>query len=154
MATPFPFTAGAVLTAAQMNSIGESVSFTPSITNLTIGNGTRTGTYVLVNKVVYFQVNITFGSTTTITGLADLTLPIAATGRVQFDTLNATVAFLDNSVPTLYAGMNTLISSTSVRLFAILTNGVNATQQDISATVPFTWAVNDKISVAGNYQVA
>jgi len=29
MANPFPFTAGQVLTAAQMNGIGETTSFTP-----------------------------------------------------------------------------------------------------------------------------
>jgi hypothetical protein len=153
MATPFPFTAGNVLTAAQMNSIGESVSFTPTLSNLTIGNGTRTGTYVLINKTVYFQVKVTFGSTTTLTGNCDLTLPLAPTGVSTFDAINATCNFVKNSPTAIYLGFTIIVGAT-IRLLCIQTNGALAVQADIGATVPFTWGANDVISVAGNYQIA
>jgi len=153
MATPFPFVSGQILTAAQMNSIGESVAFTPSISNLTIGNGTRTGTYVLINKTVYFQANVTFGTTTTLVGNADITLPVAPTGRTLFDTINISCNFIKASPTAIYLGYGLVVGST-VRLVATLTNGTYAVQADLSATAPFTWGNNDMITVAGNYQIA
>ena len=153
MATPFPFSSGNVLTAAQMNSIGESVSFTPSFSNLTIGNGTRSGTYVLINKTVYFQAKVTFGSTTLLTGNCDLTLPLAPTGVSTFDAINATCNFVKNSPTAIYLGYTIIVGST-IRLLATLTNSTYAVQSDIGAAVPFVWGTNDVISVAGNYQIA
>lgn len=153
MATPFPFVSTTVLNAAQLNSIGESVSFTPSFSNLTIGNGTRTGTYVLVNKTVYFQAKITFGSTTTLAGNCDLTLPLTPTGVSTFDAINATCNFVKNS-PTIICLGYTIIVGSTIRLLATVTSGQYAVQSDIGASVPFTWGTNDVISVAGNYQIA
>ena len=56
MANPFDFTAGAVLTAAQLNQIGDFESFTPSWTNLTVGDATQQAKFAQVNEIVYFQV--------------------------------------------------------------------------------------------------
>ena len=54
MANPFPFTAGQVLTAAQMNGIGEAtIAYTPTISNGTLGNGTMSAYYSRVNKLVF-----------------------------------------------------------------------------------------------------
>ena len=138
---------------AGITAVGGSTSFTPSITNLTIGNGTRTGTYVQVGKIVYFQMNVTFGSTTTLTGNADLTLPVAPTGRTTFDTIAATCNFVDVSPTGIYLGYPIIVGST-IRLLATLTNSTYAVQSDIGAAVPFTWTTGDFISVSGIYQVA
>ena len=45
MANPFDFSAGAVLTAAQLNQIGDYESWTPTLTNITLGNGTVNAHY-------------------------------------------------------------------------------------------------------------
>ena len=138
---------------AGIAAVGVSTSFTPSITNLTIGNGTRSGTYVQVNKTVYFQTKVTFGSTTTLTGNADLTLPVAPVGVSTFDAINVTCNFVKNSPTAIYLGYAIIVGST-IRVLATLTNSTYAVQSDIGATVPFTWGTGDVISIAGNYQVA
>ena len=154
MATPFPFTTGQVLTAAQMNSMNEAVSFTPTISSLTIGNGTRTGTYFIQNKVLYFEVTITFGSTTTIGATPDLTLPFAVVGYTQFNTILNTTLFFDHSATNFFFGNLVLISSTSIRLVNQTASGTYVNISDLSATSPFTWATNDRIVVRGQYQIA
>lgn len=154
MATPFPFVAGQVLTAAQMNSMNEAVSFTPSITSLSIGNGTRTGTYFLQNKVLYFEVTITFGSTTTLGANPDLTLPFAVNGFIQFNPILNTTLFFDSSPTGFYIGTVVVITSTTVRFISQTAGGTYVQIQDLSATLPFTWATNDRIILRGQYQIA
>jgi len=154
MATPFPFVSGQVLTAAQMNSMNEAVSFTPSISSLTIGNGTRTGTYFIQNKVLYFEVTVTFGSTTTIGANPDLTLPFAVVGFTQFNPILNTTCFFDNSATAFVFANLILISSTTIRLVSQTASGTYVAIQDVGATFPFTWATNDRIIVRGQYQVA
>ena len=147
-------TAWLYLATPQTLEIGASNSFTPSITNLTIGNGTRTGTYVQINKTVYFQAKITFGSTTTLTANADLTLPIAATGVTTFDKINVSGNFINNSPTEIIDVNHIMIGTTAIRLLAIVTSGTYALSADTSATVPFTWTTSDVITISGNYQVA
>ena len=56
MANPFDFSAGAVLTAAQLNQIADFETFTPSWTNITVGNATNSGVYAQVNELGFWQV--------------------------------------------------------------------------------------------------
>lgn len=147
-------TAWLYLSTPQTLEIGASVSFTPAFSSITIGNGTRTGTYVQVNKTVYFQAKVTFGSTTTLAGNTDFTLPIAATGVTTFDIINLTGIFLDSSATGIYVVNHIMIGTTAVRLLTTLTNATYATGTDTAAAVPFTWATGDVISISGNYQVA
>ena len=154
MATPFPFTTGQVLTAAQMNSMNEAVSFTPTISSLTIGNGTRTGTYFIQNKVLYFEVTITFGSTTTIGVTPDLTLPFAVVGFTQFNSILNTTEFFDSSATSFVFGNLLLIASTTIRLVVQTASGSYVGITDVGALTPWSWATGDRIIVRGQYQIA
>jgi hypothetical protein len=85
MATPFPFSAGAVLTAAQMNSIGETaINYTPVVTATTgaITTYTAFGGYQIVNKLmrVWFNINITNNGTGG--GAIRMTLPFSCQVRI------------------------------------------------------------------------
>jgi len=54
-------------------------AYTPVWTNLTVGNATNTGRYVQIGKVVIYQGQITWGSTTTATGSnTTVSLPVTA----------------------------------------------------------------------------
>jgi hypothetical protein len=156
MANPFPFVAGDVLTAAALNGIGESATFTPSITNFTLGNGTSVGKFVRVNKLVYFRVAISFGSTTSIAaGNKDLTLPIAAVNAASLDGLNILVHYYDLNLSVAVFNQPAIcIGSTLVRLGANNVAGTYDSFVDLSATVPFTWATGDVLNIAGTYEVA
>jgi len=85
MASPFPFTSGQVLTAAQLNGIGETTTYTPTIA-VTGGSGytftLNQGYYAQVNDlyVLWFDFSVTAGS-----GGAEftVTLPTSQTTQVS-----------------------------------------------------------------------
>ncbi len=153
MATPFPFTAGAVLTAAQLNAIGEWIDYTPTWTNVTVGNATQDFRYLQVNKGIFVIGVFTVGSTTTFGGggsPANFTLPLTANtplGRV------GNAIFLDSGTET-YNGVVNLLSTTTAqpRSYAVL--GSLIKDNSIINTVPFTWTTNDAIYVDFYYEAA
>ena len=78
MANPFPFSAGDVLTAANLNAIGESTSWTPTYSGTTGGTPTVTtnrARYFEINGVAFAFLNIYMSSVGSATGTLQLTLP-------------------------------------------------------------------------------
>jgi hypothetical protein len=80
MATPFPFVDGEVLTAAQLNSIGEAwTSYTPTVTQgVGVTATVVTARYTEVNKVVFVQVFLTFTSSGTASNQIIISAPVTS----------------------------------------------------------------------------
>ena len=160
MANPFPFSVGAVLTAAQLNSIGEAfTSFTPSwtatTTNPVLGNGTLTGEYTQVNKLVYARYALIPGSTTTFgTGDYRFTFPVAAKVINNFGTILSSGLFFDSNVSQMYNMVASSVSGSST-VFRLVTF-LNSTQdlRILGPTAPVTVAVNDQMFFSILYEAA
>ena len=140
MATPFPFAAGAVLTAAQLNSMGETATFTPTWTNYTRGNGTTTAYQGVVGKWVYVYLKETLGTTSSVTGELRLTLPVTA---VRAQAIPYQLCNLNDTGTAAYLGVTVQLSATQVALRAFNVSGTYGTQTATSATAPFTWTNTD-----------
>jgi hypothetical protein len=154
MANPFPFTAGQILTAAQINSIGEtSTAYTPTITNFTLGNGTLSFAFTQVNKLVFVRGTITFGSTTAFTGTPSFTFPRTAASFYGSQSYFGNVYILDSGTAA-FSGMCVALSATAFEMSATLVNGTYASQNAFNATTPMTWTTNDTIRVSFVYEAA
>jgi hypothetical protein len=151
MANPFPFTAGQVLTAAEMNGIGESVAFTPTFNNVTVGNGTIVAFYVLVNKLCLVQVRFTLGSTSSITGSISFNLPFSSAVTNIYGP-NAVIS--DASPATNYVGFTFIGSATALTLSIPNVAATYPTRTSTSATVPITWTTSDSFTMSIVYEVA
>lgn len=149
MANPFPFVAGDVLTAAELNGLGETVSYTPTWTNLTVGNGTVTAFYLQIQDMVYVEVQLVFGSTTAITGPVSFTPPITATTAVQGITGNVYFSKVGSNP---FAGL--IIFNTTIGLRPLTVSGTSVSSTATSSTVPFTWATGDGIKYTGMYRTS
>ena len=57
------FSTGQVLTAAQLNDIGDWKSWPPTLTNFTLGNGTMQAKYCQVGEITFMQFYFLGGST-------------------------------------------------------------------------------------------
>jgi hypothetical protein len=153
MATPFPFTAGQVLTAAQMNAIGEWIDYTPTWTNLTVGNAVQDFRYIKVNKFISVVGVITLGSTSSITGTLSFTLPQTA---VTYASANERfgVGTFEDAGTDAYDAWVLYGSTTTARLRVPLASGTYINTTAVSSTVPFTWTTSDRISVNFIYEAA
>ena len=123
-------------------------SWTPTITNLVIGNGTVIARSQQTGNVTFFSLRVVFGSTTTITGSPSFTMPIACNSQAQFP-----VYILDSGVAA-YAASAVLPVGTTMFLDLIDTTSSRATLASFSSTSPFTWGTGDSFSVSGSYEVA
>ena len=153
MANPFPFVAGSVLTAAELNGIGEKTNYTPTFTNLTVGNGTLTAFHTRVQNIVNVFVQVVFGSTTSISGDVNVTMPFARTDFRDFSLGNVTLYDLG----TLIAVGGVIPVSTDKNIVLVrqgLVSGPTMLISPISATSPFTWATGDILSLSYCYQAA
>jgi hypothetical protein len=123
------------------------VSYTPtwggSTSNPSLGNGTITGSYMKQGNLVFVQIALVIGSTSTGgSGRWTFSLPFAAAQQTVLPALAE-----DTSATTRYGGSCWVTPGTGV--FAVaLGSGSNG----VSSSVPFTWGAGDQLYIAGSYR--
>jgi hypothetical protein len=155
MATLGTFTAGQVLTAAELNAIGTWTAYTPVWTgagsNPAIGNGVIEGRYVEINNLVVVKVRIGMGSTTTYgSGRYDVSLPVNYANSTAFNTVFGSAYFNDSSLATAVIGVTVAGASASTVTFRISAGGFG----DVTPTSPFTFANGDAINLLAVYEAS
>lgn len=125
-------------------------SFTPSWTNITVGNSTiNEGYYTQIGKTVIFYVRFALGSTSAVTGSVTLSLPVAKASTLNNATPIGLVRMNDVGTA-IYTGQITAAGTVT----GVGASGTYATEAFLAATVPFTWATNDVLYIQGTYQSA
>lgn len=154
--TPRTWTAGETVTAAmlnqhirdQLNVIGDPWgTYSNTLGNWTIGNGTFTSVFMQAGKWVRFRIQLVAGSTTTFSGSPSFQLPVAAIGS---RTVAANVLLYDSSAGTatgFWVGFAFNNTTTSL----LLRSNPNTA---LSSTSPFTWATGDEVLVYGDFEAA
>ncbi len=146
---------GAVTNAKLSTTAGELggawASWTPTWTNVTIGNATVTGSYKQIGKVVHVKLKMVYNTTTSISGAITFSLPVAA-----LNTTHRWVggAYIEDAGIQSYVGHINIISTTTARLDVSPTGGTYANFTPTSATVPFTWGINDFFECTFTYEAA
>jgi hypothetical protein len=160
MANPFPFVAGEVLTAADMNGIGEWTSYTPILyasgVPVTLGTGsTQFGQYARIQDLIIYRFRINYGTSgfSAGGGFYTVSIPVLASGATQFyENSLGTTAVYDSSTASVYFG-NAWLSTNSV-LSLLYQTGFNASMTNVSPTAPFTVAASDGYSGLIIYRAA
>jgi hypothetical protein len=120
-------------------------SYTPTFTNLTVGNGTHSSGYTQIGKMVYFYLKFTFGSTSAISGGVNITsLPVTPKALTAADSVG--FGLLVDSGTAEYPATFEYQSSTSVSIYVQNASGTYLTHSALSSTVPFTWTTNDRLT--------
>jgi len=149
------FVSGNILTAAQMNAIGENLnaiggawtSYTPTWTNLTVGNATQDSRYIDAGRLVIVNLKITLGSTSTVGTIPEFSLPNNLDGSyttgdsigiLQLQDVSAGAVFWAKALPRT--------ALTGARPFSDLVSASQVVPGVVTATAPFTWATGDIIS--------
>jgi len=127
---------------------GAWITWSPTINNVSIGNGTISARYAQTGNVIFFSLKVTFGSTTTISGSPNFLMPVAAASPAYF-IVNCT----DTGVAG-YTANGILPAGTTMYLDLIDTTSSRAASAAFSSTSPFTWGNGDSFTVSGSYEVA
>lgn len=143
MATLGTFTAGQVLTAAELNAIGDWTTFTPTWTNLTVGNGTVAARYSQLNDIVLVNIELTWGSTTSASGNVGVAAPVGTPARV----CNLSAIFEDSGTRYYIGSAANFATLGRFDLFHTESGNTGI----VNATNPFTWATGDDIVISGAY---
>lgn len=154
---PSNVSSGAQIQAATTNAIladlaliGDAwTSYTPTLTNITQGNGTVDARYINPGKLVVFQIRFTFGSTSSFSGRPTFTVPVST--RSALWGLSSTA--FDTSASAWYPVVAINTSGSAVAAFCWPTTAGNALR-DVNATTPMTWASGDILTIIGAYEAA
>jgi hypothetical protein len=127
-------------------------NYTPTWTNFTVGNGSVVSRYAQIGKVVFVNIIVNLGSTSSVTGIIYASLPV--TGANTSNIGNYTAGIYDVTPFNIYLGTAFFNSTTQVGLKAQNSAGTYVTSAYTSATVPMTWASGDGFQFNFNYEAA
>ena len=144
----FPATQSASSDANTLDDYEEG-TWTPTISNLTIGNGSAQGRYTKIGRVVTVEVYVEWGSTTSASGawsVNNLPFTSAATHR-SYGSCN----MLDSGVDNYWGGVQVDLSSTTLTFLALISSLTYTAQTSVTASVPMTWTTSDAVRASVTY---
>ena len=149
-------TNGYVLTADSTASTGLAwaassaftfASYTPTYTNLTVGNGTVTSRYGQSGKFVFFYWRLVLGSTSSIGGAPKITVPVTA---LNINPVGS--AYYLDAATAEFIGQTRFFDTSNLQLIA--PQSCTNSSAGLSASFPFTWTTSDEIRFTIVYEAA
>jgi hypothetical protein len=131
------------------------LTYTPTWTNLTKGNGTETSRYIDQDGWITWYYSFVFGSTSSMGTTPIVTLPVTAkTGTARVTTPN--VSLLDSGTQVYYGFLDFNDDGNNTRAVAYVWNfaATYGAGASITSTVPMTWTTNDAIRFTVSYEKA
>lgn len=121
------------------------ISYTPTISGVTIGDGTIEGKYRWVGRdAIEIIVRVVLGSTSVVaSGKPSVSLPLTHLDAPSMNT-NVKVMYYDASNTAYFPAAGAIGNSLTL---------MTAAGASLSATVPFAWAVADQIGITASYPV-
>ena len=148
---------GDAIDASVGNGLKAWVAYTPTLSGLTIGNGTLSFVYCQIGKTVHVRGIATLGTTSSMTGPLDIGIPVTSTGYGTTGSVpTGNALFWSGSVPFSVGTLASVGNSSAFRLLAINTGATYGTIADVSSTVPFAWTSPSGkfVSCSFTYQAA
>lgn len=125
-------------------------SWTPTWSNITLGNGTVAAWYKRASGDCRFYVALTFGTTTSVSGRLGITVPITLYNTLEPATFTAQAQDVGTATYGLICSPST---STVFYVDAIGTASTYGSATSSSASIPFSWGSTDRLIIAGRYRM-
>ena len=129
-------------------------SWTPTWTNLTVGNGTVAAYYARTGKTVCARIRFTMGSTSSMGTNPSFTLPVTAATEYATQPPAIGIAYVEDASVAGYLGFIRAISDTAAKPAVWNSSATYVTDGGLGATTPFTWATNDFFNGTFMYEAA
>ena len=129
--------------------------WTPTLTNITLGNGSIVARYKQIGKTVTFYFKLTRGSTTSFSSQPMFSPPVAPSSMYNISIAERFFrGHIEDSGTASYVVMGGFYTSGNILMQVQNANGTYAGYTAINNTVPMAWATNDIISLTGTYEAA
>ena len=128
-------------------SDGAWTSWTPTLTNMTLGNGTLSCKYKTIGKTVFFRFQFVLGSTSTMGTNPLFSIPVTSI-TVPSSFVRCGAGEADTNVPALYPVVCIWSTTTTFTIYSQA-----APYASITATAPFTWNTGCILAVHGFYEI-
>lgn len=130
-------------------------SVVPTYVNFTLGNGTAVAYYRQIGKKVHYYGRVTLGSTSSVSGQMDVSLPVNASTNVQDFAPIGTTNIWDQSANAYYPGFAWKANGAQyLRVIFTSASGTYSSAVGTSSTVPMTWTTSDLFFWNVEYEVA
>lgn len=139
-------------TTADFKWGGLWAAYTPTWTNFTVGNGSVNSRYAQIGKVVFVNIIVNLGSTSSVTGIILASLPV--TGANTSNIGNYSAGIYDATPFNIFMGTAFFNSTTQVGLKAQNSAGTYLVSAYTSGTIPMTWTNGDGFQFNFNYEAA
>ncbi len=127
-------------------------AWTPTLANLS--GGTEDAVYLQIGNVVFFRWKYTLAGAGVGTN-PSFTVPVTANSYYGTGVPSPFTAMAyDDNTGNGFPIIPFMTSTTVVRLGVHATGGTYSSIANVTATIPFTWAANDIITVSGSYEAA
>lgn len=126
-------------------------AWTPTLTNLTQGDGTLLARYRRTGQTLDYRFRIKLGASSVVGTSPRFTLPFAVHGSYAVSEDPAGQAQLEDFSVATRAGVVWFQSGNLVEILGYSTTGVAT---PVTATFPHTWGVNDAMGCAGTVELA
>lgn len=126
-------------------------AWTPTFTNLTVGNGTSSFYYMQIGKTIHVRGRFILGTTSSVGTSINISIPVA---------LNANYGFLQQIGHATYLGATSnggslnMIDTNNLRLFVWGSASASINLVDSNSTSPFTWANTNQLMINATYEAA
>lgn len=144
------------LNGADMSGAWETWS--PTYSNLTIGNGIVTAKFKRIGKTVHFRFLFQLGTTSSVGTTPTISLPFTAASGYSAGAIaeNANIGvskFLDSGNANFF-GYTYMSTNTTFSPQGVGTSATYATAAGLNASIPFTWGTGDAMFITGTYEMA
>lgn len=124
-------------------------SWTPTLTNLTLGNGTMVAAFTRSGRLIHYRFSFVLGSTSAVGTSPRFSLPVAAAVAYGTQHILGDLALLDSGTAG-FRGHVKRSSGTEDGVMQFLDGNGNVA--NITATAPFTWTTLDQLVATGFYE--
>lgn len=127
-------------------------TWSPTLANLTLGNGAVVAKYARVGNTVHLKFKFTLGTTSAVGTGPTFTTPVTA-AAAENERAQLLATFQDTGASLIY-GYGFLASTTTIGMYVFNTAGTYASGAGVTSGVPFGFGSTDVIMVAGSYEAA
>lgn len=128
-------------------------SWTPTLTNMTQGNGTVTARYMRIGRMIAYKFQFTLGSTSTVGTDPTFSVPVTAAAQAELDMNTCRLTEVGTPTNRFFGwAVGATTSTVQVGAMEVIVGILSRTQ--VTATAPFTWGNTDQMFVSGVYEAS